>query len=55
MSKNKKMNNKNISVSLTFIERLLGIGLSMMTEEAQKVRMNRVVKSVADGSAPIDG
>ncbi len=53
MSKNK--NNKNICVSLTFIERLLGIGLSMMIEEVQKERMNRVVKSVSDGTATIDG
>lgn len=36
-------NTMNTGVSPAFIEKILGLGLSLMTEEAQKERMERVV------------
>ncbi|MBQ4525235.1 MAG: hypothetical protein IJA00_04070 [Bacteroidaceae bacterium] len=44
----------NTGVSPAFIEKILGLGLSLMTEEAQKERLERVVVPT-DTMTTIDG
>lgn len=48
------MNTMNTGVSPAFIEKILGLGLSLMTEEAQKERLERVVVPT-DTMTTIDG
>jgi len=58
ISRNQKsiseMNTINTGVSPVFIEKILGLGLSLMTEEAQKERLERVVVPT-DTTTTIDG
>lgn len=49
-----EMNTMNTGVSPAFIEKILGLGLSLMTEEAQKERLERVVVPT-DTMTTIDG
>lgn len=44
----------NTGVSLAFIEKILGLGLSLMTEEARNERLERVVAG-GEGKTTIDG
>lgn len=54
MNGNISENTKNTGVSPAFIEKILGLGLSLMTEDARKERMERVVRSVEGKTATID-
>ena len=45
----------NTGVSPAFIEKILGLGLSLMTEEARKERIERVVAPTNTKTTTIDG